>query len=1152
MSVEMHSIARRPVPQRFMQRMALLLVVAGNLAGCSRTTPPPTGTTTGSSSSATPSAPAVGPGMPTPTLSFPTAVGGTNPSTGALIADENLANLLMTENPIAKQTQVWILVPAAPHLSGMDGDTPGAPGAVPPEFPEDAPRRHASGIELPWASPANRFEDDFARRMHLTETPLAEQSHRHAAELLHHSDATVPEPIAKMESFTEGLAEIKRRWLKASSDRNSIDSIAHEADQFDQMVGSAKSVTELEDDLRLGRAFKQEELIRLLGLFGENASGTVPALVNLVRRRFEKSEPHVLGYDGGVECAQALANIGSASVGEIRVLLREGTGSEKRFAMAIIGLLGERASTCVPELLALLDSEDPAMVDAALWGLAAVGPGAVDAVPRVVRILEQAPALSQKAAGVLYSIGSAASDETLKLVEAVSSPTRLPAVFVLGTIGKDNPRVTAALGRLLNDSDPLMQSTAIIALAGQGDSAKPAIPKLIAQLRGPHALTAAKTLGTLGDTAAVAIPDLVLMATTATVMRPLQGWETHEAIIKPRLVALDAIASIGSVDASSMTVLVGLLQDPRMEGEYADGLKLKLRCHTANTLGTLGRVAVPAVPQLLAVIEKPLTGQRGQEERAGLRQVNRLLNPNNSFTLDVSLRLVALQSLGMIGDKSSAVLRVCNQSLQDADPAIRTVAVKSLVELGQSNDQFAAICQQVIRDTAPHLLYAPKKTPAPTTYIDKHSDHVTLFLVGQTFVALGETAIPSLIEIANSREVVEEGHAAAIYALGKVGSKSAEARRCITRISLGVPDLILSEDEAKRALVLLGDDTAAQVEALISLLNDADVAKLAAGALATYGADAASAVPKLMEQLKSENVDVRINVVKTLGAIGPSADGVQPALLAAMKDDELRVQQAAFEGICRIGPAAAPHASVLIEYASRRPIGIGGTDNSYVLANLGTEALLPVILPKLGNDQSARQLFAELSFRNRRPLKGEANAKLLAGYLTDENVEVRQLVAQTLRMEMGEEARPVVDELKKAARDKDTGVAWQAAMTLLELLPLDDVIAAVPAASNVDPLKGKADQILDRLLAPGQPSEETMKMMPTLRQEAPVGYWVRSLKKPDPQVRFLAAWICQLRHGPSETVLKSVIEDKKTTPKLKAFAEQALKQAEQSRAQYGR
>ncbi len=1144
--------SRRGWERLYSFRVMVVLVAATSAMACSQSAPPapnPPGVT-GATPAGSPSAP------PMPPQGSPAAAAQTAPPALAVpMAEESPQN----------QIRLWVLLPAAPHLEDRDVNVPAAPGAVLPGDPVRGPNA-AAGMLLPWVPPSALVDDRFLQMNFSQEKILSQQARRHPAGLVSTADEIIPEPITKMESFADGLAEIKRRLLKAKASGHGGSSVDHEADMFDQLVGNASSVS----DLVSTRSFQPEKQFRLLGLFGEHATEAVPVLIRLVRQHFETPERSPLGYRGLIECAQALANIGSPSADALKVLLREGTTAEKTFAIAVIGLLGEQAAACVPELLTLLDSQDPAMVDAALWGLAAVGPPAIDAVPRVVRALEQDQALTPKAAGVLFSVGPAAADETLKLVEAGPSPARLPAIYVLGTIGKENPRVVATLGRLLDESDSLVQNTAIVALAELGEAAKPVVPKLVSQLRGPHAQAAAKTLGSLGNTAAAAVPDLVQMAATATVMRPLQGHETHKAIIQHRLVALDAIASIGAADAASVTALAKLLQDPRIEGQYSEHLQAQLRGHVAKTLGKLGRAAVPAIPQLIASIERPVvlspaSGRNGEEAKGfDIDHTVVRKNSTNHHQYRASVKLVALMALGEIGDPSPSVLEICTKCLQDPDPAIRMVAAKALVEFIQPKEPLVKLVKETIRQHAYNANLAklyPSGEPAPPAISyspNKHDEGFVLYLAFQAAAALGNSSIPAMIEVANASDMDRDGWEPALFALAAIGPNSPEARLCLTRMSLerdsSVTGPYHDRDVGQQALASLPESPRDHVQALLQLVEEDGYAKSAIEALAKCGSDAAVAVPKLTEHLKSENVNLRIAVVKTLAAMGTDADGVQPALLAAMKDDEWRVRQVAFEGLCRMGPAAAPHAAILMDYASRYPGGFGGNPSGYYLANLGTDVLLPVILPKLGKEQSARQLLGDLSFRNRRRLKGEANAKLLASYLTDENVEVRRLVAGTLRMEMGEEARPVLDAIKKAARDKDAEVSWQACMLLLELLPLDEAVAAAPPAGKADPLKGKIDQVVTRLLAPvapGPPPEETLKLMPTLRQEASAGYWVRSLKNSDPRVRFVAAWICQLRHGPSESVVKSVIEDRKTTPQLKAFAEQMLQQIERSRAEYG-
>ncbi len=693
-------------------------------------------------------------------------------------------------------------------------------------------------------------------------------------------------------------------------------------------------------------------------------------------------------------------------------------------------------------------------------------------------------------------------------MDAGPSPARLPAIFVLGTIGKDNPRVAASFGRLLEDADPIVQTTAMVALAGLGESAKPVVPNLASQLRGPHVLVVAKSLGRLGATAGTTVSALVQVAVTATKPGPGNEFMTS---IELRTAALDSLARIGHADAASVEALAELLKDPQVSGG-ADAWGDEIRSRAAVALGSFGRASKSATPHLLTLAATPQKSALGEKHIA---------------------RVSALQALGAIGEKSPDVVRICQQCLQDPTPQIRVAAVKTLLDLGKKDESYVGILKGVVEQHS-------------QLDFDSFSE-----LESQSWIALGDAALPALIAIVSAAELRDKGLERAMNTLVRINPRSAEVRLCLTRMALGLPNKYYEKKDARNALAHLGDDSQAHVKTVLQLLSEDSFTNAAIEELGKSGPDAAPAVPKLVELLKSENVDVRLAVVKSLAGIGPRVAEVQPALLNSLMDDEFRVRHAAFEALCRMGPAAAPHAAVLVDYSSRHPGGFGGNPSAYDLANLGTEALLPVILPKLGKDQTARQLFGELTSRNRRRLKGEANAKLLASYLTDENVEVRQLVAGTLRMEMGEEARPVLDDIKKAARDKDPGVAWQACLLLLELLPLDEAVAAAPPKGKADPLKQGIDQLTARLNASGQNNEERMKALQVLRQEASVGYWVRSLKDPDPRMRVFALNILFPSTNVTEAVFRSVLEDRKSSPDLKAAAENALKQIEQSRAQNG-
>jgi HEAT repeat protein len=74
----------------------------------------------------------------------------------------------------------------------------------------------------------------------------------------------------------------------------------------------------------------------------------------------------------------------------------------------------------------------------------------------------------------------------------------------------------------------------------------------------------------------------------------------------------------------------------------------------------------------------------------------------------------------------------------------------------------------------------------------------------------------------------------------------------------------------------------------------------------TLGPKAAETAPALIAALKSENVGVRQNAAAALGHIGPDAAAVAvPALAEALDDPESSVQNAAAFSLGQYGPAAS-------------------------------------------------------------------------------------------------------------------------------------------------------------------------------------------------------------------------------------------------------
>lgn len=209
------------------------------------------------------------------------------------------------------------------------------------------------------------------------------------------------------------------------------------------------------------------------------------------------------------------------------------------------------------------------------------------------------------------------------------------------------------------------------------------------------------------------------------------------------------------------------------------------------------------------------------------------------------------------------------------------------------------------------------------------------------------------------------------------------------------------------------------------------------------------------------------------------------------------------------------------------------------LARIGPDAVLPAFVDQMATDEYLQEVFFFMFVMGSGRLSEEQSAETLAEHLSDEDVEMRQLAVQALR-KMGNKARIVVDDIKKAANDKDVSVSWNASLTLLSVLPFEEAVAAAPPRGKNDQLKGEIDQIVSQILVSDKPTQELWKRLSVIRKQGSVGYWVRSLNDSDPRVRIVAVLICQPDNAAKRHVLRSVVEDQKANPELRRFAELML------------
>jgi HEAT repeat protein len=193
-----------------------------------------------------------------------------------------------------------------------------------------------------------------------------------------------------------------------------------------------------------------------------------------------------------------------------------------------LGNLGAEAAEAVPALIHALnmDSRNGVRYTAA-EALGKIGPKADSAVPHLIRALcHDRDGVPREAARALGRIGNA--DAVKPLTEALSHgemEARKNAAIALGDLGLKAAQAVSALILALDDDYKYVPSAAAESLGRIGPEARTAIPHLVrlVQSRGTTnssaRANAAKTLGLLGDPAAIPALRNALQSDRASVLR---------------------------------------------------------------------------------------------------------------------------------------------------------------------------------------------------------------------------------------------------------------------------------------------------------------------------------------------------------------------------------------------------------------------------------------------------------------------------------------------------------------------------------------------------------------------------------------------------------------------------------------------------------
>jgi HEAT repeat protein len=281
---------------------------------------------------------------------------------------------------------------------------------------------------------------------------------------------------------------------------------------------------------------------------------------------------------------------------------------------------------------------------------------------------------------------------------------------------------------------------------------------------------------------------------------------------------------------------------------------------------------------------------------------------------------------------------------------------------------------------------------------------------------------------------------------------------------------------------VIGDEPPHANAAVFPLLEDlksedANVRTGAAMAMRELGPVAWPAVPVLIEALSDPFVGVRKGAAGALGGIGPAAEDAVPALTQALMDPHRFVRSWAAMALFEIGPAANPATASLIHLMENDAENLRGRSwCASALPRLGADPDLavPALARALADDDSHEvRSVAVLSLEKYGLEAARRGAALsLMDALWDPHWKVRGNAACALP-EMGADAELALSKLAGTLRDEAPYVRGCAARALGELGP-----RALEVAHEIEPLlrdeddhvRREAQQALQRLRKPEPPA----------------------------------------------------------------------------------
>jgi HEAT repeat protein len=481
-----------------------------------------------------------------------------------------------------------------------------------------------------------------------------------------------------------------------------------------------------------------------------------------------------------------------------------------------------------------------------------------------------------------------------------------------------------ALGRLLNDSDKLVQGSTAAALLQTGESVTPSLIPLLKD------------------------PDKFVRVSAAAALSILQTGESVTPSLIPLLkdsdkfVRVSAAAALSRIGESAIPSLIPLLKDSDAD----------VRSNVVFALGQMGVASKSAVPSLIPLLKDSDADVRSNAVDA----LGEILQERFFTTVSADPKAMYLLAK-FIAPNLTPLLR-------DPDKKVRLRAAFTLASMGDTEaaEFFISSLLPLLKDSSD----APSKASYEIRKIGEAATPSLIRLLkdpnpkvrSRAALMLGNMTSPNNSDFLLSRTPSIFGTSNSV---GLPTSAATALKRKRESARSSIPSLVpllkdLNSEVRLNAAFTLGEmEESAKftIPQIIPLLKDSnpDVRSIAAEALKTLGyqpsqqVSQSEEIDRLILQLKSPDPVVRSSAAKALGDMRESAKAAIPSLILLLKDSDS--WPSAVMALERIGDSAIPSLISLLKGSD----SVVRSFAAMTLERIGDSAI-PSLIPLLRDEDS--------------------------------------------------------------------------------------------------------------------------------------------------------------------------------------------------------